>query len=111
MGIKVKVCRCPACGDDIYSRAQHDFRACTCGAIFVDGGFEPYAPRYGFLEEVNGRSISINELEVEADEAVLYEDWNRGTDRFGKITAEERYNKWVQSKEAVNGRQRAQERQ
>ena len=105
MTIKVKVCRCPACGDDIYSRAQHDFRACTCGAIFVDGGFEPYAPRYGFLIEtrLGMKSIYIQELEISADKRILFDDYNSGTDRFGKITAEERYHKWVQSKEAVDG--------
>lgn len=112
MAIKVKACRCPACGDDIYSRAQHDFRACSCGAIFVDGGFEPYAPRYGFLKDTHlgMKNIYIHELEVGADKKILFDDYNSGTDRFGKITAEDRYNHWVQSKEAVNGK-RAQEGQ
>ena len=33
MGIK-----CPQCGDEIYSMYTHDFRRCSCGALFVDGG-------------------------------------------------------------------------
>jgi len=31
---------CTVCGDMIQSVGQHDFRECSCGAIFVDGGFE-----------------------------------------------------------------------
>ena len=106
MTVKVKVCRCPACGDDVYSRAGHDFRACTCGAIFVDGGFEPYAPRYGFLVERKPEwpDIYVHEIEIDADENTLFDDYNIGTDRFGKITVEGRYEDWVKSKEAVNGK-------
>lgn len=30
--------RCNGCGDEIESRHRHDFQACSCGSIFVDGG-------------------------------------------------------------------------
>ena len=30
--------RCRRCGDEIESKHRHDFVACSCGAIFVDGG-------------------------------------------------------------------------
>lgn len=30
--------RCAKCGDEVESRHRHDFVACGCGAIFVDGG-------------------------------------------------------------------------
>jgi hypothetical protein len=30
--------RCRKCGDVVESLTRHDFRACRCGAIFVDGG-------------------------------------------------------------------------
>ena len=30
--------RCDRCGDVIESRHRHDFRACSCGALGVDGG-------------------------------------------------------------------------
>ena len=30
--------RCENCGDEIESRYQHDWVACSCGAIYVDGG-------------------------------------------------------------------------
>ncbi|MGH2569531.1 MAG: DUF7695 domain-containing protein [Bacteroidota bacterium] len=32
--------KCLKCGDVIESKSRHDFRSCTCGAIFVDGGHE-----------------------------------------------------------------------
>jgi Zn finger protein HypA/HybF involved in hydrogenase expression len=30
--------KCRKCGDIIESTYRHDFKCCTCGAIFVDGG-------------------------------------------------------------------------
>lgn len=30
--------RCHGCGDEIVSTHRHDFVACSCGALFVDGG-------------------------------------------------------------------------
>lgn len=30
--------QCRLCGDVIVSRHRHDWRACSCGEIFVDGG-------------------------------------------------------------------------
>lgn len=30
--------QCRQCGDVIESKHRHDYRACTCGEIFVDGG-------------------------------------------------------------------------
>ena len=30
--------RCSICGDVVESKSTHDFQACSCGAIFVDGG-------------------------------------------------------------------------
>lgn len=30
--------RCRRCRDVVESTGRHDFQACSCGAIFVDGG-------------------------------------------------------------------------
>lgn len=30
--------RCKKCGDVIESMSVHDFKQCSCGAVFVDGG-------------------------------------------------------------------------
>lgn len=32
--------RCNICGDTIESRHRHDFRRCSCGNVFVDGGLD-----------------------------------------------------------------------
>lgn len=32
--------RCVKCGDIIESKSIHDFKSCSCGAVFVDGGLE-----------------------------------------------------------------------
>lgn len=34
----VRGIRCPTCADVVWSRHCHDWRACKCGACFVDGG-------------------------------------------------------------------------
>lgn len=36
--IKRNVIRCKHCGDEIESVHCHDFRWCSCGSVFVDGG-------------------------------------------------------------------------
>ena len=40
--------KCRFCGDIIESKSTHDFKWCSCGRVFVDGGHE-YARR-GFKE-------------------------------------------------------------
>ena len=41
--------RCRKCGTTVESKHVHDWRACPCGAIFVDGGRE-YLRRGGDLD-------------------------------------------------------------
>lgn len=43
--------RCRECGDEIESRYRHDYRACSCGAIAVDGG-KDYIRRVGRLSDI-----------------------------------------------------------
>ncbi len=43
--------RCCKCGDAIESKHVHDFVACKCGAIFVDGG-KDYLRRGGEPEDI-----------------------------------------------------------
>jgi hypothetical protein len=47
--------RCKKCGDLIVSTYCHDFVACSCGAIFVDGGRE-YLRRGGDLDAIEEHS-------------------------------------------------------
>ena len=38
--------RCKKCGDEIESTHGYDFKYCSCGSVFIDGGRE-YG-RYGY---------------------------------------------------------------
>lgn len=77
----VRAVQCKQCKDIIYSRARHDFRTCTCGAIFIDGGFD-YIRIGGDIEE------PLIEVEVNATQQELYSDWNSTYDKFGLIKGE-----------------------
>lgn len=50
--------KCRLCGDIIESKHRHDFRGCSCGAIFVDGGRE-YLKRCGEPHNI----IELSEFE------------------------------------------------
>ena len=51
--------QCMKCGDIIVSKHVHDFAACRCGAIFVDGGME-YLRRGGEEENFVDRSLLMD---------------------------------------------------
>lgn len=47
--------RCRKCGDVVESKHRHDFVACSCGAIYVDGGtsyLRRGARDFGDMEEL-----------------------------------------------------------
>jgi hypothetical protein len=78
--ITVNAIECPTCHDIIFSRAHHDFHYCTCGETFIDGGFD--YTRYG------GKDLSLiqhHELEIDATEQELYDDWNKRVNKYGTI--------------------------
>ena len=79
---KVNAIICPVCNDRIFSRARHDFRSCSCNAIFVDGGFDYM--RCGGREE-NLSKIEHITLNVSATKEQLYNDWNKVINKFGLI--------------------------
>ena len=81
--MKIIALKCPKCKDIIYSRSRHDWRSCTCGAMFVDGGFD-YC-RVGAEPEIASKLESV-EIEVTVTKKELYDDWNNGKDKYGKIT-------------------------
>lgn len=54
--------RCLDCGDTVESKSRHDFRACRCGGVFVDGGLS-YVRR-GFRNE--SRYEDLSEYEVDS---------------------------------------------
>lgn len=76
----VRAYECPNCHDLVYSRARHDFRRCSCGAIFVDGGFD-----YVRLGYVHDRAPRLVRKFVKATRDELFADWSSISDKFGII--------------------------
>jgi len=78
--MKVNAVQCPECKDIIFSRSHHDFHYCSCGYVFIDGGFD-YC-RFGAkdLNKVKSMQIDIN-----ATAKDLYDDWANNKNKFGLI--------------------------
>ncbi len=73
--MKVTGVVCPCCGDTIYSRAIHDFRTCTCGETFIDGGYD----------YIRTNVFETKEIEINCTKEQLYKDYNFGIDKCGII--------------------------
>jgi hypothetical protein len=80
---KVTCVSCPNCADTLFSRANHDWRICTCGDTFVDGGFERM--RIG-AKDCN--KIKTFTKIIKASKQELYDDWNHSKDQYGLIRKE-----------------------
>lgn len=101
MEIKVSAIKCLACGDIVYSRANHDFHRCTCGLVFVDGGnwqmgVDEDPTKENILcgyHRVGGEQHNLERVEVtlfgfdsfEEASFGLYHDWNTKEGHFGHI--------------------------
>lgn len=79
--MEVNALKCLMCGDIIYSRARHDFRYCTCGNIYIDGGFD-YC-KIGFIYKDKHESKKIN-IDIN-NKGELFNDWNKHQDKYGLI--------------------------
>lgn len=76
---------CLKCGDRIYSGHRHDYRACHCGAIAVDGGMD-YLRRVG---DVHGGYVD-HAMEMDSDDLKKVVDavaWSRDNKRNDLGTA------------------------
>lgn len=51
--------KCLKCDDEIVSEWQHDFKYCSCGNIFVDGGLA--YTRHGFHDKKKYKDTSVYE--------------------------------------------------
>ncbi len=80
--IKVQAIKCDECKDIIYSRAQHDFKTCSCGAVSVDGGIGLERIIWDGTRVERPESFSI---EVGVTERELYDDWNQRQDNYGRV--------------------------
>lgn len=50
--------KCHGCGVTVESKHRHDYQACTCGAIFVDGGLDylrrgSWGPAESWVEDLS----------------------------------------------------------
>lgn len=79
--MEIKALKCPFCEDIIFSRANHDYRSCSCGKLAVDGGFSSYGGRVIGAFDKASRAT----LEVDATQRELYDDWNHRKDQFGRL--------------------------
>lgn len=77
----VECATCNKCGDTIYSRHRHDMRYCSCASIAIDGGRE-YTKLTGQPE--NQR---LGKIEILATPFELEQDYNMGTNRYGRFPA------------------------
>ena len=82
--MEVNAVQCPECKDIIFSRACHDFHYCSCGYVFIDGGFD-YC-RFGAKDLDKVKSMKID---VKATAKDLYDDWAKSKDKFGIIKSKE----------------------
>lgn len=83
------------CGDTIYSRANYDFRDCSCGQCFVDGGpiiisesdVDKNYFRVGWtIKEKTIDVVETIEIPAQVDaKKYLWEDYNWEKDEYGLI--------------------------
>jgi len=86
----VNALQCQNCKDIIFSRARHDFRSCTCGETYVDGGFS--YTRIGYKDKIP----KTLKLKISTTRKQLYDDWNyvNKKDKYG-LLKKGRKRKWV----------------
>lgn len=77
----VSAIQCDFCRDVIFSRARHDMRHCSCGAVAIDGGFD-------YCKIMGTGYAEIFQIGLKATQKELYDDWNCGTDKFGREPGE-----------------------
>lgn len=87
---EVSAIQCLGCKDIVYSRARHDFRECSCGKSFIDGGFE--YTRVGWETKKYPISFKMCVVPWQWDEDTnyitrneLYRDYNEQTNYYGLI--------------------------
>ena len=80
--LTVNALECPDCGDFIYSRTRHDYHYCSCGSVFIDGGFD-YIRLGGRGLEKTHKLWEINLGDKTKQD--LASDWNYKNDRLGTI--------------------------
>lgn len=79
--------RCGKCDDVVFSRTSRDYRGCSCGAIYVDGGIGCKR----VIGDFDNSEPVMFQLHRGVDLQDLYDDWNQGLDEFGLIKKEDQH--------------------
>lgn len=79
--------KCLKCGDEIYSAFTHDFKECSCGEVFVDGGMEYI--RHGFTDPSTYEDMSIEISDTEYNAVMTALEWcdKTGRNNLGRVCA------------------------
>lgn len=75
--LKVFAIICPKCKDTVYSRTRHDFRWCSCGNCYIDGGFD--YTKVGWKYDLPKNTW----VKITCSKQDLYNDWNKREDKYG----------------------------
>lgn len=80
--MKVEIYKCPHCKEEIYSRANHDYKYCKCESLAVDGGHEDddVWKAFRIIGEIEAETRIV---EIEITEENLYKDWNYDKNDYG----------------------------
>lgn len=79
--------KCLKCGDIIFSAHRHDFKECSCGDIFVDGGMSYKRHGYANEDTYQDYSSEISEELLEGCKDALKWADETGRNDLGKICA------------------------
>lgn len=83
--MKLGIYKCIKCGDEIFSRARHDLKTCSCGALSVDGGFFN-GSAWQCTRILGDIKCPRRIVSIDADGAALVDDWNSKKDKYGTFT-------------------------
>jgi hypothetical protein len=91
----INAIKCSYCGDIIFSRVRHDFRPCSCGRCFIDGGsfivggYLRYGGKFESikldLNKYYPKLISITSDDKNLIAEWMGRDWDSRTDKYGLI--------------------------
>jgi len=75
--MKINAIQCGQCDDVIFSRANYDYRKCSCGHCVIDGS------------KIVGLFFTYGQIELNITKETAYQDWNNSNDKYGKISKDE----------------------
>lgn len=73
---------CLKCNTYVFSRAHHDCRNCPCGNCMVDGG---NGKGSHYMRTSMNKHSRLEWVEIKQTEKQLYNDWDKGKDKYGYI--------------------------